>query len=233
MTTALPFAVLLAVASTAPSPGGDATTLVGRVVTAYGGAARLAAHGVLVQEGEVTAHVSADVGRFTRILARPLKLRVAIRYPGGATERRVLDGPRGWRDGREVTGSPPWIAMVLQAARMDLPYLLSQGGKHVVDGGTVERNGATMRVLSLPIGDGMSVSAEIDPASGRILRAVGRLAHGQVSLEFVTEYSAFREIDGALMAFQEESYVQGRHTGTTTLKSAEFLPEEPTGAFQP
>src|SRR5512146_1004510 len=132
--------ILLLVASlglAAPTggPASSAASVIDRVVETYGGRAALASHPVVVQEGEVAAHAHGDVGRVTRILARPWRLRVAIRYPGGATERRILDGQRGWRDGREVTGSPALAAMLLQAARVDLPFLLHEARARVVDAG--------------------------------------------------------------------------------------------------
>lgn len=230
--------VLLLVASiglVAPGdrPGGDVDALVDRVVQAYGGRAALASHPVVVQEGEVAAHAQADVGRVTRILARPWKLRVSIRYPGGATERRLLDGQRGWRDGREVTGSPAHAAMLLQAARMDLPFLLGEARARIVDEGEVERDGRKLRALRVPIAEGMDVTAEIEPATGRIDRAVARASAGGMPLEFRTDYADPRSVSGVLVPFREENFAQGRHTGTTTLKTVEFLPEAPTGAFQP
>ena len=230
--------VLLLVASLglAAPTGGSATgaaAIIDRVVEAYGGREALASHPFVVQEGEVAAHAHADVGRVTRILARPWRLRVSIRYPGGATERRLLDGQRGWRDGREVTGSPAMAAMLLQAARMDLPFLLHEARARVVDEGDVEREGRTLRALRVPLAEGMDVVAEVDPASGRIERAVARAQAGGIPLEFRTAYADFRKVSGVLVPFREENFAQGRHAGTTTLKSVEFLSEAPTGAFQP
>jgi hypothetical protein len=232
---AIPLAALLLAAPplTAPPPGLPVRALLDRVVEAYGGRAALEKHPVMVQEGEVSAHESSDVGRVTRIFERPRRLRVSISYPGSTPERRILDGPQAWRDRREVTGTPPHLAMVLQAARMDLPFVLSEAAARVTDEGTIERDGRRLRILSLPLGDGATVSAEIDEPSGRIHRAVGRMPAGPGSLEFVTTFSDFRKVSGTWVAFREESFVHGRHSGTTGLTSVEFLEEAPTGAFRP
>jgi hypothetical protein len=173
------------------------------------------------------------VGRLLRILERPRRLRVTIAYPGSGPEQRILDGARGWRDGREVSGTPAHLAMVLQAARMDLPLGLLAGKDRIVDEGTVEREGKRLRALTLPLGDGAAVTAEIDPDTGRILRSVSRMPGGVGSLEFVTAYSEFKKVSGVLLPFREENFVQGRHSGTTDLRTAEFLVEAPTGAFRP
>jgi alkylation response protein AidB-like acyl-CoA dehydrogenase len=54
-----------------------------------------------------------------RVFARPTKLRVEI----GTNEVRLVDGPKGWRNGKEVRGMQ-YEAMVLQAVRLDLPWQL-------------------------------------------------------------------------------------------------------------
>jgi len=173
------------------------------------------------------------VGRLTRIYERPRRLRVTISYPGSRAEQRILDETRGWRDGREVTGTPPQQAMILQAARMDLPLALAASVERLVDEGIIERDGRSLRALTLPLGAGLSVTAEIDPVSGRIERAVARMPGGPGSIEFVTAFSDFRKVEGLWMAFREESFVNGRRSATTTLRHVEFLPEAPTGAFRP
>ena len=226
-------ATLAALALAAAPAEPPASALVEKVVEAYGGKAALERYPVLVQEGEVVAHQAADVGRLLRIFERPRRLRVSIAYPGNPPEQRILDGARGWRDGREVTGTPAQKAMVLQAARMDLPLALLEGRDRVVDEGVVERDGSRLRALTLPLGDGAAVTAEIDPETGRILRSVARMPGGVGSLEFVTAFSDFRKVAGVLLPFREEAFVQGRHSGTTAIKSAEFLVEAPTGAFRP
>ncbi len=225
-----PIAALL-VSASPPEPG--VAALVARVVEAHGGRSALERFPVVVQEGEVTAHESSDKGRLTRIFERPRRLRVVISYPGSQAERRILDGDRAWRDGREVTGFPPRSAMVLQAARLDLPLALAVSVERVVDEGTLEREGKRLRALTLPLGDGMTVTAEIDEATGRIERTVGRMPGGVGRLEFVTAFSDYRKVSGTWVAFHEENFVQGRHSGTTELRAIEYLPEAPTGAFRP
>ena len=231
--TAISLAWLGALALAASPPDPAVGALVDKVIEAYGGLPALEKFPVMIQEGHVAAHEAKDVGRIVRIQERPRRLRVSIAYPGSAPEQRILDGARGWRDGREVSGSPPHGAMLLQAARMDLPVSLSTGRQRLVDEGTVERDGVKLRAILLPLGDGLSITAEIDPASGRIVRSVGRMPGPVGSLEFVTAYSEFRKVSGVLVPFREENFVQGRHSGTTEILTTEFLVEAPTGAFRP
>ncbi len=241
-----PIVALLLAAAPPPAPGPAPSTpaatsaapvpvpaLGDRVVEAYGGKAALERWPVTVQEGEVAAYTGADVGRLTRIHERPRRLRVTIGYPGGKAEQRILDGDLGWRDGREVTGTPAQAAMVLQAARMELPLSLLAARDRLADEGVVERDGKLLRALTLALGNGMTMTAEIDEPTGRILRTVGRMPGGVGSLEFVTTYGDFRKVAGTWVPFREENHVQGRHSGTTTLFHVEYLPEAPTGAFRP
>jgi hypothetical protein len=119
MTWCMPLVALALAASPAASPADPAVgALVEKVIEAYGGKAALEKFPVMVQEGEVTAHQASDVGRVLRIHEKPRRLRVTIAYPGSPPEQRILDGARGWRDGREVSGTPPHVAMLLQASRM-------------------------------------------------------------------------------------------------------------------
>lgn len=229
-TLVAPVAALLLAA---PQARPAVAEVVARVIAAHGGMTALEKYPVVVQEGEVAAHASRDTGRVTRIFERPRRLRVVVSYPGAAPERRILDGAQAWRDGREVTGSPPQGAMVLQAARMELPLSLAGALERLVDEGVLERDGRRYRALTLPLGDGMSLTAEIDEATGRIGRSVARMPAGAGSLEFVTIFSDFREVSGTWVAYREENFVAGRHSGTTALRSVEYLTEAPTGAFRP
>jgi hypothetical protein len=205
---------------------------VARCAEAYGGRAALDRHAVVVQEGTVTSAMRGGAeGRMTRIFERPVRLRVTVAY-GADVEQRVLDGWQAWREGIPVQG-PGHLSMVLQAARLDLPYLLAAQVDALRDGGTAERDGRPLRVAVLPLGDGMTLAAEIDPATARVLRAVTRLDAPGASLEFVTEFSDFRRVDGQLVPFREENVAQGRRTGSTVLGRVEFLREAPTGAFRP
>jgi len=144
---------------------------------------------------------------------------------------RLLSGGRGWREGQEVQG-PPLMAMLLQGARLDLPALLRAAGDRVADGGLVQHEGKALRALRVALGAGLTVEADLDPATGRILRSRGA-SSGPPSVEFVTTYSDFREVDGALVAFHERNWANGATTGETVLSLTSFLDQVPDEAFRP
>ena len=224
----LPCAFSAAVAS------GDVDRLVAKTVAAYGGENALRDAPAVRHVGEVTSRMRGGAaGRIVREFERPNRLRVAIRY-GPETEIRVYDGKTGWRQGRVVTG-PPLDAMVLQAARMDLPLILLDRQPDLADRGTTTYEGMEVRTLELPLGSGLALTVDIDPASGRIVRSSGRGGDpgGGVRLEFITRYMDYRVVGGLLHAFREGNFANGFVTGETTLSGVEVLKSLPPATFRP
>jgi hypothetical protein len=221
-----------------PAPGAPAApaappvrALVDRCVAAYGGPAAVARAAAAMHEGTVTSILHpGPPGRIARAWARPGKLRVELAYGDGRGEVRVLDGARGWRDGREAQG-PALDAMRLQAARLDLPHLLSTAAR-VTERAALQHEGKALRVLALELAPGLEVEAAIDPASGRILRSRG-LSTGPAKVEFVTAYSDFRTVDGVLVPFREGNWANGRTTGETVLERVRFVPGHAAELFRP
>ncbi len=229
----------------APAGADEVGDLLRKSVDAYGGEKALA--GLVFRESgklSATMHGGGE-GTITRIYRRPDKLRVEVVMPGEAAEVRILDGKRGWRQGREASGVA-FEGMVLQAARFALPLNLLQRRRDLKDLGTVERDGKARRVLELPLGGALSLTAEIDPATGRILRSTAKTvgamggksmsvggAPGGIAVEFATTYADFRKVGGVLFAFREGNFAMGQSTGETLLDKVEVLKELPAGALSP
>lgn len=207
--------------------------LIERIVEGYGGREALARAKAFRQRGSVTSLLHpGTVGRIERTYARPGRLRVVTHYPGAPDELRIVDGGRGWRNGAQADGAR-YAAMVLQAARLDLPALLDAWRQKVVDRGEASLDGQPLRVLALEVGPGLTVEARVDPASGRILRSAGSGPGPGVPLEFVTVYSDFRKVGGVLFAFREGNWANGSTTGETILEQVELVPVLPEGTFRP
>jgi hypothetical protein len=209
----------------------DAGALVDKMVSAYGGQAALEKIAAIREEGKVEATMRVgSSGLIVRTYSRPSKLRIQIGEGPKFTEVRVLNGAKGWRNGQESTGVS-YEAMVLQAARLDLPWLLMKHKSKLVDKGNVERDGRRLQVLDLPLENGLSVSAGIDPMTGHILFSSGTTKTG--SMTFETAYDYLRNVDGVLFAFKETNMAQGTKTAETVLSKIEILKEPPTDAFKP
>lgn len=223
-------------AAAAAEPG--LSQLLQRCFDAYGGLPRLERYPARLEEGRVVLSQDNPLrpgasGRLARAWERPARLRVEIDYQGGEPEVRVLDGRRGWRNGAEVTGTAPSLAMVLQAARLDLPYLLASRRLQLEDRGTVRRGGKVLRAVAVPLGNQVSLTVEIEPATGRILRSAGRMPMPGGSTEFVAVYSDFRTVEGLLVPFREENWASGVKTGETVLARVQPLRAAPPGTFRP
>ena len=88
-------------------------------------------------------------------------------------------------------------------------------------------------VVELPLPEGVFLTAEIDPETGRILRSRARFSVGSMSLEFGTEYSDFRKVGELLFAFQEKNYASGQYTADTVLTLIELVDKQPADRFAP
>ncbi len=230
----LGFLFFLACAFSTAVASDDIDRLVAQTVREYGGEKALRGASVVRHTGKVTSRMRRGAsGSIVREFERPDKLRVVIQYPF-ETEVRVYDGKTGWRQGKVVTG-PPLDAMVLQAARMALPLNLLDRKGDLVDRGRTAYEGKEVRTLELPLGNGLTLTVDIDPASGRIVRSTGKGGDrgGGVSLEFVTRYTEYRTVDGLLHAFREGNFANGFVTGETTLSKVEVLKSLPPGTFRP
>jgi hypothetical protein len=225
-------ALALATALAAPPPEA-VSAVVSRCVEAYGGKAALARAATARHEGSVTSALSpGETGRMLRTYARPGKLRVEVAFPGGRSEVRIVDGGKGWRDG-EAVEKDRLAAMILQAARLDLPALLHASAARVEDRGASDVGGTPVRVLALQVAPGLVVEAAIDARTGHILRSRGASRAGGIPLEFVTAYEDFRKVDGVLVAFREKSWANGRSTGETILEKVAFPKKVPAATFRP
>jgi hypothetical protein len=215
----------------AAEPSPEVKALVDRCVAAYGGEAALKKAAIVKQFGTVTSLMHpGQAGRVARLAARGDRLRVEVSY-GREGEVRVLDGNAGWRDGVAVQG-PPLAAMVLQSARFDLPWRLHQGRARLQDRGTVEQDGKVLRALALEVRPGMVIEADLDPATGRILRSRGAATSGP-AVEFTTSYSDFRTVGGVLVAFHEVNWANGATTGETVLTTVEWPASVDPADFRP
>jgi hypothetical protein len=205
--------------------------LVDKMVAAHGGQAALEKITAIREQGKVEATMRVgSSGPIVRTYARPSKLRIQIGAGPKFSEVRVVNGAKGWRNGQESTGVS-YEAMVLQAARLDLPWLLMKNKSKLVDKGLQEHDGKRLQVLELTLENGLLVSVGIDPATGHILFSSGTTKTG--SMTFETAYDDFRTVDGVLFAFKESNMAQGTKTAETILSKIEILKEAPADAFRP
>jgi hypothetical protein len=100
--------------------------------------------------------------------------------------------------------------MRLQAARLAIPLLLVEKKS--------DPKSAGPNAIEIPVSGDLTVTIEVDPATGHILKSTGR-AEG---VDFSTTYSDFRNVDGLLFAFREANTAQGMATRTNEISKVEI-----------
>jgi hypothetical protein len=209
-------------------------SLISKTLDAYGGIEALSQVSAVEQKGQVRAKIrhAGQAGELLRIFEGSERLRVEIAYPDGANEIRIVNGSVGWRNGKPAQG-PSLVAMQTQGYRLALPLLLKQHSSELVDLGISQGADKTLRVLELPLPEGVVLSVELDPETGRILRSRARFSISAMSLEFGTEYSDFRKVGKLLFAFREQNYASGQYTADTVMTSIELVEKQPAERFEP
>jgi hypothetical protein len=223
--------VALAATPAAPTPAPTETpaALVDRCVAAHGGVAALERARAVRMRGAVTSKLHpGQIGQLVRTYERPDRLRVEVAFPDAPPEIRVLEGARGWRNGQEVTG-PQFLSMLLQVLRVDLPWLLHRARGQIVDLGVVEVGNRPLRALAVDPAKGIRIEADIDPATGLIVRSRST-AEGTPPLEFITTYDDHRVVGGVRFPFHEGNWANGQPTGDTLVEALEVAPPAPGAA---
>ncbi len=205
--------------------------LLAKVAEAYGGKGD---DGIRAMRLTGTTHAArrGTDGAFLLNFQRPDRLRIEYAYPV-RPEVRIINGPQSWINGSPMS-SGSHSAMILQAARLDLPWILLEQPEKLRDAGTVQApDGVMLRSLELPLAPGHTLIAEIDPNSGRILHSRGTMVGTRGTMEFDTIFQDFATQDGRLYAATEIHFAKGLYTGYTKIDKIEFLDALPDDLFAP
>jgi len=206
-------AVILAALLLPPTAlASDLGALVDKVIDAHGGAAAWGKVARIEATGKVTPAMRAGTGAMTRTWSGADNLRVEIAY-ADKTEVRALENGKGTNNGRE-SNAMELSAMRLQAARLALPRLLAEKKSSLRDLGTKDG----IQSVEIPVDAGLTVTVDIDPATARIVRSVGRAGE----MAFATAYGDYRKVNGLLVAFHEENSAMGMKTADIDLDKVEI-----------
>lgn len=202
--------------------------LLERIERAYG---TLTLPSSILQRGRTLSH-SRGEGALLRAYRGAERFRIEIHYRSGV-ETRIIDGPAAWQSSRPMSEAFR-SALILQAARVALPWNLLAAREQLRDGGEHRIGDTRLHFVEMPLGDKLRVVAEVDPESGRILRSRGILTHpGGSEMVFGTVYEDFRTTDGRLYAAVEHHYAMGRYTGHSVIESVEYDAPIADSLFRP
>lgn len=202
-----------------------------QVVAAYGGKAALGKVKAYRMEGIISSKMQGQ-GPLLRLFSRPNRLRVVLQYPGGA-EVRVVDGDQGWRS--DATGKLAPVnnfllgAMVAQAVRANLPWVLDERRAEA----HLTAQGGKLQGIVLPLGNGLTLTAWVDPATHLILHSSTDLDMPGMKTEFITDYTDFRAVNGVMFPFHEDNYASGQSIGETVIMNVDTQPKVTESDFRP
>ena len=204
----------------------DVGSFLAEVVAAHGGGETPAA----IHERGSTESPRRGSGPVERWWQAPDRFRIDIRYPG-APESRLLRGAEAWQQGQPAPQALHG-AVVLQAARMALPWRLRDNAAQVRDLGALPlANGKQVHSLEWRVQDGIRMIIEIDPESRLIMRSRGILTINNSSMEFATGYENYQTVAGRRIAMTERHFAMGQYIGSTTLENVEFPAVLPAPTF--
>jgi outer membrane lipoprotein-sorting protein len=188
------------------------------MIEAYGGEENVRKLDGVVQEWDLLALTRNQQGTDKRSIRLPGQLRVELTYPD-KQETRVLDGDAAYAifDDREPAAASAMqrSAMQLQLMRFYSPLTL----RDRIESLSLSKGDGYV-ALTLPE-DGLQAEYFVDTETWHIVKVVGTLAVNGASMQFVTEYSEFAKVDGALIHHRENKFVGGMNTAVLRLRRAE------------
>lgn len=197
----------------------DVQTVLDQLVQTYGGESNLRKMDSMVQEWDMTALMGNRQGTDTRSIRAPDQLRVDLSYPK-KSETRVLNGDSAFVifegvEPKQVSGMQR-DAMRLQLMRLYSPLML----RDKIDSVSLIEEGGMM-ALSL-VENGVHVYYMINKENWHIEKVAGSLLMNGNEIQFLTEYSDFKTIEGVLMHQKENKFANGMNTAVLQLRKVTF-----------
>jgi len=167
----------------------------------------------------MTALMGNRQGTDTRYVRAPDQLRVDLSYPR-KSETRVLNGDTAFAlfEGaapEQVTGIQR-DAMRLQLMRLYSPLML----RNKIDSMSLIEEGGLL-ALSL-VENGVHVHYMINKENWHIEKVAGSLLMNGNEIQFLTEYSDFKVIEGILVHQKENKFAGGMNTAVLQLRKITF-----------
>ncbi len=223
------FLLVLSAALYGCSGSGSADGVVSAMVKAYGGEENLKKINSYSQLWEMDALAKQDTGNDVRYIEQPGKLRVELFYSKGPAEQRIINNTKGYNSlqggSQNEAKGPQLSAMKIQRARMYSPLTL----KNKVESLTLSKEEG-YNILSLKEGE-ITTNYYVNAETNLIDKVVGSMAMGGQNMEFITEYSDYKAVEGVLVAHKENKFAMGMNTAQNTLKDIRLSVVHKDGSF--
>jgi len=197
----------------------DVQTVLDQLINTYGGEKNLRRMDSMVQEWDMTALMGNRQGTDTRYIRAPDQLRVELNYPM-KSETRVLNSETAFvlfegTEPQEVSGMQR-DAMRLQLMRLYSPLML----RNKIESVSLTEEGGLL-ALSL-VENGLHVHYMINTENWHIEKVAGSLLMNGNEIQFLTEYSDFKVIEGILVHQKENKFAGGMNTAVLQLRKITF-----------
>jgi hypothetical protein len=208
----------------------DAQSVLDRLIQSYGGENSLRQLDSMTQEWDMVALMRKTHGTDVRSIRAPNQLRVDLSYPQ-KSETRILNGNNGFVlfEGvppRQVNGMQK-DAMQLQLMRLYSPLMLRQKISSI----GLQQDGD---LLALTLAEnGVHVHYMVNKENWRIEQVAGVLLMQGQEIQFLTEYSDFKVIEGVLVHHKENKFANGMNTAVLQLRKITFDVEFDETLFNP
>lgn len=208
----------------------DRDTVLQNLIQSYGGEENLRKLDSVVQEWDMVALMGNRHGTDVRSMRIPDQLKVELTYPD-KTETRILDGETArviFNGGEEAVVAPRQRdAMRLQLMRLYSPLVLRDKSDSVVL--QVEGKFCALSLLE----NGVRADYLVNQENWRIEKVVGTLTINGSEMQFLTEYSDFRMVDGILMHHRENKFAGPVNTAILQLRQVQLEAELTPSNFLP
>ncbi len=221
-------------ADQAPDEAQSITSIVNKVIDAYGGKEVVEGIHSLHAKGEIRAFMRHDHGTYELYLKRERKLRVETKYEH-SSELRILNDDRGYRsdDGlplEEVFG-PKYFSMLYQYKHLDILHGLLKGSYKISYAGNSSVNGNDTEVLRLIDKEGTIMDVFIDIHNFLIVKVTGYFSEDDKKMYLSAEFSDFKKVGGSLFPFSITNYAAGMKIAQTVIDKYFINPDIPDSFF--
>ena len=193
--------------------------MLAKLIESYGGEENLRRLDSMVQEWDMVALMGNRHGKDVRSIRIPDRLKVELTYPD-KTEIRILNGEQArvaFNQDLARTANPAQRdAMRLQLMRLYSPLVLRDKSDAI----SLEIDGEFC-ALSL-LENGVRADYLVNQETWRIEKVVGSLSVNGTQMQFLTEYSDFKMVDGTLVHQKENKFAGGTHTAVLQLRRITF-----------
>ena len=222
--------LILAISGPVSAEPEDLGSVLERIIQVYGGEENVRKLDNVIQEWSVVALMGNRHGTDTRSVQLPGQLKVALIY-AHKQETRVLKGDTGYVIFRDriptIAKDMQRDAMQLQLMRLYSPLALRDRIENL---SMAEQDGFLYLTLRE---NGLRADYVVNTEHWRIEKVVGTMSINGHEMNFLTEYSEFKVVDGVLVHHRENKFAGKTNTAILNLNKITIDAQFDDDTFSP